>query len=94
MCNACGFPAAPGHWTEAGATKPGDKLRARFIRVATLQRILKQYGISAFDDGNIPKIQLRASDGTGILVSDLSELWVEVERVIGHPIDPFSDSAH
>ena len=48
MCNACGFPAAPGHWTEAGATKPGDKLRARFIRVATLQRILKQYGISAF----------------------------------------------
>ena len=47
-----------------------------------------------FDDGNIPKIQLRASDGTGILVSDLSELWVEVERVIGHPIDPFSDSAH
>ena len=29
MCSACGFPAAPGHWTDAGAQTPGDRLRLR-----------------------------------------------------------------
>jgi hypothetical protein len=24
MCANCGFPAAPGHWTEAGAATPSD----------------------------------------------------------------------
>ena len=30
MCANCGYPAAPGHWTEAGAATAPDRLRARF----------------------------------------------------------------
>ena len=32
MCSACGYPAAPGHWTEAGAPTAHDRLRAKFRR--------------------------------------------------------------
>ena len=30
MCNACGYPARQGHWTDAGLDTPHDRLRARF----------------------------------------------------------------
>ena len=32
MCSACGFPAAPGHWTEAGAATTLERLRGRLRR--------------------------------------------------------------
>ena len=40
MCASCGFPAAPGHWTEAGAATAPDRLRARFRRAQVLQSVL------------------------------------------------------
>ena len=47
MCSACGFPAAPGHWTEAGAATAPDRLRARFRRSASVQSVLPAYGLTA-----------------------------------------------
>ena len=47
MCSACGFPAAPGHWTEAGANTAPDRLRARFRRAQVLQKVLPAYGLTA-----------------------------------------------
>ena len=55
MCSACGFPAAPGHWTDAGAQTPGDRLRyvilddgqvrlMRMIPVAGLAGMLRRDG--------------------------------------------------
>ena len=50
MCSACGFPAAPGHWTEAGANTAPDRLRARF-RDGTL--------ISLPEEGDLPALDLK-----------------------------------
>lgn len=88
MCNACGNPAVPGHWTDAGADTPGDRLRARFHRAALLNKILRPYGLSAYDGGVVPGIQLGTLSGSTTIVPDLGSLWTEAERLIGFPIDP------
>ncbi|TBN42753.1 hypothetical protein EYE42_04855 [Paracoccus subflavus] len=88
MCNACGNPAAPGHWTEAGAATPGDRLRARFHRAALLNSVLKPYGLSAHDGGVVPGIQVGTLSGAQTIVHTLDDLWAEAERLAGRPIDP------
>lgn len=93
MCNACGNPAIPGHWTDAGAQTPSDRLRARFHRANLLTKILRPYGLSAHDDGVVPGIQLSTLSGSTIIVPDLGSLWTEAERLIGFPIDPL-DAAY
>lgn len=88
MCNACGNPAVPGHWTDAGATTPGDRLRARFHRAGVLNAILRPYGLSAHDGGVVPGIQLSTLSGAHVIVPDLNAVWAEAARQIGRPIDP------
>ena len=93
MCNACGFPAAPGHWTDAGSVSAGDRLRLRFARLAVVNRLLAPYGLSARDDGATPGLQLFAPGGEWVLVPDLDALWREASRLARGPVDPMSDRA-
>ena len=88
MCSACGFPAAPGHWTEAGAATPHDRLRARFRRAALLQALLPAYGLTAHDGGQVPGIHLSTLSGAQSILPDLAALWAEAERLTGAAIDP------
>lgn len=88
MCNACGNPAAPGHWTEAGAASAGDRLRARFDRAALLQSVLRPYGLTAHDGGVVPGIQIGTLTGAQAIVHNLEEVWAEVERLAGQAVDP------
>jgi hypothetical protein len=90
MCSACGYPAAPGHWTEAGAASMGDRLRARFRRAQILQRVLQPYGMKAHDGGLVPGIQLSTQTGEQTIVRDLTEVWLEAERMSGKTIDPLA----
>jgi hypothetical protein len=88
MCANCGYPAAPGHWTETGAATPGDRLRARFRRAQVLRSVLPAYGLTAHDDGQVPGIQIGNHFGSQTIARDLDELWCEAERMLGRPIDP------
>ena len=88
MCSACGYPAAPGHWTEAGAANMGDRLRARFRRAQILQRVLSAYGLQAHDGGLVPGIQLSTRTGEQAIVRDLAEVWIAAERMSGRTVDP------
>ena len=90
MCASCGYPAAPGHWTEAGAATAPDRLRARFRRAQVLATALKGSGLSAYDGGQVPGIQLSTLSGAQTIVPNLEALWVEAERLTGAPIDPLS----
>lgn len=94
MCNACGFPTRPGHWTDAGLATPHDRLRARFRRAAILRAVLKQYGLTAHDDGSTAGIVLSTLSGASVIVDDLESLWLQAARLAGRPVDPlagFSD---
>jgi|TARA_B110000503_G_scaffold63628_1_gene100353 hypothetical protein len=88
MCNACGNPASPGHWTDAGAITPSDRLRARFHRANLLNGVLRSYGLSAHDSGTVPGIQLSTLSGNQTILPNLEEVWAEAERLTGFAIDP------
>jgi len=88
MCSMCGFPAAPGHWTEAGAATAHDRIRERFRRVAMLSNLLRPVGISVHDGGLVPGIQVTGPGGASAIVPDLEALWIEVDRILGRPFDP------
>jgi len=88
MCANCGFPSAPGHWTEAGAATASERLRARFRRAELLRRILSPYGLTVHDDGIIPGMTVSTRSGHHEMVADLAELWSAVEHMCGRKFDP------
>ena len=88
MCSACGYPSAPGHWTEAGAASLPDRLRARFRRAQVLKSVLPAYGLTAHDGGLVPGIQIGAASGGETIARDLTDVWETVERLTGKAIDP------
>jgi hypothetical protein len=88
MCSACGFPAAPGHWTEAGARNISDRLRTRFRRAQILQRVLSVYGLKAHDGGLVPGIQISNQFGNETIARDLAEVWATAELWTGRALDP------
>lgn len=88
MCSACGFPAAPGHWTEAGLANASDRLRARFRRAQVLKSVLPAYGLTVHDGGEVPGIQLSTLTGNQVIVRDLEEAWAAAQRLTGHVVDP------
>ena len=88
MCASCGFPAAPGHWTEAGAANAPDRLRARFRRAQVLQSVLATYGLTAHDGALVPGIQISTLSGDHTIVRDLAEVWRLAEKLSGGPVDP------
>jgi len=88
MCSACGFPAAPGHWTDAGAATAHDRLRGRMRRAQVLQMVLPSYGLTAYDGGEVPGIQISTLSGSQSIVRDLDEVWALAEKIAGGPVDP------
>lgn len=88
MCSSCGYPASPGHWTDAGTTTPADRLRARFRRAQVLQAVLPTIGLTAHDGTLVPGIQLSSQAGDHTIVPDLEQLWIAVERMTGRAFDP------
>ncbi len=90
MCAGCGFPAAAGPWTDAGAADAGGRLRARHLRLAMLARILRPYGLTVEDPGAVPGLVLARLTGERVAVADLPALWAEAERMLGRPVDPLA----
>jgi hypothetical protein len=88
MCTGCGFPAAPGHWTEAGSPTAGDRLRDRARRAAALDRLLRPFGLTVHDTHPVPGYRLATLSGAVTLVGTLEDLWVEAERIAGRAVDP------
>ena len=88
MCNACGYPARPGHWTDAGLDTPHDRLRARFRRAQVLARVLRPYGVTSHDDAMTDGVILSSLSGASIIVTDPAKLWQTVEQLAGRAFDP------
>ena len=88
MCRACGFPAAAGHWTDAGGKTPHERLRIRFARVSSLNAVLKNHGFCVTDNGVIPGLQLRDRHGRTLLCNTLEDVWAAFESLSGAAFDP------
>lgn len=90
MCNACGYPARAGHWTDAGLDTPGDRIRARFRRAQVLARVLRPLGLTAHDDGVTEGLILSTLSGASVIVTDPGQLWAVVARLAGRAYDPLA----
>jgi mannose/cellobiose epimerase-like protein (N-acyl-D-glucosamine 2-epimerase family) len=88
MCASCGYPARPGHWTEAGAVEAHDRLRARFRRADVLNKVLPAYGLTAHDGAQVTGVQVGTLSGNQTIALDLAEVWAVAEKLAGRPIDP------
>ena len=88
MCANCGFPAAQGHWTEAGAGSAFDRIRGRLQRARILAPVLASYGLTVHDDGVGLRFHAGQPDRPSGDGRPLSELWEAAERIIGRPVDP------
>lgn len=89
MCNACGFPARPGHWTEAGLASAADRQRALHLRASLLTRALRPLGVRAH--AGPAGLVLAHVAGRSAVVSDPADLWPVVERLAGRAFDPLAD---
>ena len=90
MCANCGFPAAPGHWTEAGVDQSCDRLQARYRRAGLLRGVLLGHGLTAHDDATTPGISISTLTGNTEIAHDLAVVWDIVERMTGRAIDPLA----
>jgi hypothetical protein len=88
MCANCGFPAAQGHWTDAGASSAFDRIRGRLQRARILAPVLASYGLTVHDDGSSSGFILANQTGHQVMGNTLSELWEAAEHITGRPVDP------
>lgn len=88
MCSICGFPQTAGHWADAGTLSSHDRIRARFIRARKLDGVLRNYGLTAHDDGATPGIQIADRMGNVIIAADLRDAWIAAEKLAGMAINP------
>ncbi len=101
MCVLCSQLWVEDHWADAPAspaggdvvalethaTRRGNRLRDRAERARLFGLVLARRGLSLQDWEGSSYI-LRDATGRTAVVSDLAQVWAEVERMTGAPIDP------
>tara|TARA_B100000700_G_C14938868_1_gene805737 strand:- start:768 stop:1058 length:291 start_codon:yes stop_codon:yes gene_type:complete len=92
MCSNCGYPETVGYWADAGAYSAQDRIRTRHDRTKKLKTLLKKYGLSIYDDGISPELQLSNLTGRVELVMDLDDLWAVAENLLGRKINPLEET--
>ncbi len=88
MCANCGFPSAPGHWSDAGSESSSDRIQARFRRVRIIRALLRPIGLTAHDDLATPGVTISTLTGTQQIAENLSAVWIAAETLSGRRIDP------
>lgn len=99
MCVLCSQLWVEDHWADAApaagdvvalethAARRGNRLRDRAERARLFNLILARRGLSLQDWEGSSYI-LRDATGRAAVVSDLAQVWAEVERMTGAPLDP------
>jgi hypothetical protein len=101
VCVLCSQLWVEDHWADAAstsgggdvvalethATRRGNRLRDRAARARLFNLILARRGLSLQDWEGSSYI-LRDATGRSAVVSNLAQVWAEVERMTGAPIDP------
>jgi hypothetical protein len=92
MCVLCGHLVGDLHWSEvsAGEESAGELMRRRerFLRVRAVNRVLRHYGLTCYDDWSATRYVVTSRKGACELVANLGELWPAARRLVGRPLDP------
>jgi hypothetical protein len=90
MCIACGFPAAQGHWTEAGTAAGPDAAKDRLAMLSALGAALAADDLKVKAANPWSGFRISTEAGRFENAQNLEEVWVAVERMLGHPVDPLN----
>lgn len=102
MCLLCSQLWIEVHWSDAvsaptdersgivalekHATQRGERLRDRAVRARLFNLVLASWGLS-LQDWEGSSFILRGATGRSAVVSDLAQVWQEIERMTGRPLD-------
>jgi hypothetical protein len=90
MCGLCGVLNHADHWTSGPgrADAPGSPPPAadRQLRALAANDILGLFGLRL--DSWAGRYTLRSQTGKMAVVDNLGAIWVEAEKLLGHPCDP------
>jgi hypothetical protein len=101
MCVLCSQLWIEEHWSDATtapdggsvvtlethAARRGQRMRDRAARSRLFNRVLSSRGLS-LQDWEGSSYVLRDNKGRSAVVSDLAQVWQQVEQMIGAPLDP------
>lgn len=90
MCGLCGILNHADHWTsgpkdadDAGISRPAAD---RHMHALAANDILSLFGLKLGSWAG--RYTLRSSTGKTAVVDNLGAIWVEAEKLTGHPCDP------
>jgi len=98
MCSLCGVLGGRGHWTESASNPEVFQSRRqhhtwhreRQERVRLVNRILHHYNLTLSDWTGSSYI-LRSRTGRSAMLANLSELWMQAEKLGNKSCDPLAD---
>jgi hypothetical protein len=89
MCGLCGVFGETSHWSTQGVAN-GVSRRQRFFRIQTLSRVLGLIRYSIRDFSGMEYV-VSTPTGNQAMVKEMGQLWQEVEKMRGRPLDPLDE---
>jgi len=90
VCGLCGILNHADHWTNGLAIDDGSAVARpaadRRLRALVANDILSLFGLKL--ESWAARYTLKSRTGKMAVVDNLGSLWVEAERLTGHPCDP------
>jgi hypothetical protein len=92
MCSLCGMLGDQVHWTDSKrpAAEAHARWRERQARVRLVNTVLQHYGLTLAEWSGKSYV-LSSRTGRTAIVDNLSELWIQAERLSGHRCDPLDE---
>lgn len=86
MCGLCGIFGERTHWSTQGV-RGGTSRRQRFFRLQAINRVLSLVHCSIRDFSGTDYV-LCAPTGAQTMVKEMGQMWLELEKMRGRPLDP------
>ncbi len=89
MCGLCGIFGERTHWSTQGVAG-GTSRRQRFFRLQAINRVLSLAHHSIRDFSGTDYV-LCSPTGAQAMVKEMGQLWQELEKMRGRPLDPLDE---
>ena len=89
MCGLCGIFGETSHWSTQGVAR-GTSRRQRFFRLQAVNRVLGLVNYSIRDFSGTEYV-VSSPTGAQTMVKEMGQLWQNMEKMRGSPLDPLDE---
>ena len=90
MCGLCGIFGERTHWSTQGVAR-GTSRRQRFFRLQAINRVLSLVHYTIRDFSGTDYV-LCAPTGAQSMVKEMGQMWQDLEKMRGRPLDPLDET--